>query len=223
MINFIDNGALVIADENCIFPDEVEAYKNKTIKLEIINCDIIGDYAFQGFDKLLGVKITNVRTIGEAAFRWCNKLETVILDNIKKIKSLAFYDCNIKTVIVPGTVKTIGAHAFSENKFLTHIQLEEGVECVKSCAFSKANHTPKADGTCYVYLPNSIKKIENNAFMGLHIKNVLIPPNKRNHSENAFNGAIIDTIQLHRCGIIQEEFIVPDVKEIWTFIDKETS
>ncbi len=223
MINFIDNGSLIVANEDYIFPDEVEEYKNKAIKLKIINCNVIGDYAFQGFDKLLGVEISNVHTIGEAAFRWCNKLETATFDNIKKIKNLAFYDCNLKTIIIPGTVKTIGAHAFAENDFSSHIQLKEGVECIKSYAFAWGKGTSSPEQMCCVYLPDSIKKIESNVFMGLCIKNIFMPPNKRNHSKNAFNGAMIDTIELHKNGKTQEIFVVPDIKEIWTFIDKKNS
>ena len=76
----------------------------------------IGDYAFQGANKLKTITIGNdVEEIGAWAFSGCTGLTTntcVIPDNVKKINDCAFYNTNFRFVTIGSGIESFGLKIF---------------------------------------------------------------------------------------------------------------
>lgn len=68
------------------------------------------------------------------------------------------YDMSDWTLVIPGNVKRIGSYAFYHNGSVGPLVLEEGVEEIGSCAFNMVSSK--------VFLPNSLKSIQPNSFIG---------------------------------------------------------
>ena len=104
------------------------------------SANVMGDYAFQGFTKLVSVRLpqtitkigTNafsktgirmigvpdkVTSVGEDAFAYCSKLTTVILGSgLKSLSKGAFYSSPVKDVYVtPLTPPSVSSYLFSSN------------------------------------------------------------------------------------------------------------
>ena len=102
--------------------------------------DVMGDYAFQGFKKLISMKLpltitkigTNafsstglrqivipdkVTSIGEDAFAYCDQLRTVLVGSaVKTISKGAFYDSPVKDIYVtPLTPPSVSGYLLSSN------------------------------------------------------------------------------------------------------------
>lgn len=102
--------------------------------------NVLGDYAFQGFTKLVAVKLPQTATkigynafsssglrmieipdkvtvIGEDAFAYCSNLNTVIIGKgLKTLSKGAFYESDIKDVYVKAlTPPSTNSYAFSSN------------------------------------------------------------------------------------------------------------
>ena len=88
-----------------------------TVKTVIVEDGVtaIGNYAFNGFDKLESVSIAkSVSTIGEHAFAGCTGLKSVTIpDGVVTIGQSAFEGCSaLETLTLAQTVTTISANAF---------------------------------------------------------------------------------------------------------------
>jgi hypothetical protein len=102
--------------------------------------DVMGDYAFQGFRKLVSTRLPlgitkigsnafsstglkmieipdKVATVGEDAFAYCGSLATVIIGKgVKTLSKGAFYDSRVKDVYVKATTPpSISSYLFSSN------------------------------------------------------------------------------------------------------------
>lgn len=83
---------------------------------------------------------------------------------VGKIEANTFNNMtNIKRVVVPGTCKVVGAYAFAACSNLEELILEEGVETVEDWAFISCNIKS-------IRLPQSLRSVGNNAFLGNVIK-----------------------------------------------------
>lgn len=83
---------------------------------------------------------------------------------VGKIEANTFNNMtNIKRVVVPGTCKVIGAYAFAACSNLEEVIIEEGVETIEDWAFISCNITT-------IRLPQSLRNVGNNAFLGNTIK-----------------------------------------------------
>ena len=100
--------------------------------------------------------------------KWWNQTEHVIIEEgISEIAQHAFggdeasdypeYYKNLKDVSLPSTLKKIGDYAFENCQYLTHIELNEGLEYIGDSAFDGTN-------LAEVEIPRSVKKIGESAF-----------------------------------------------------------
>ena len=86
----------------------------------------IGNYAFNGFQKLTSVTLSNsVISIGDCAFAGCFGLASInIPNNVTSIGNYAFERCGSLTSInIPNSVTSIGANAFKSCESLTSINV----------------------------------------------------------------------------------------------------
>lgn len=143
----------------------------------------IGDDAFARNNKIRSVIFSpSVKSIGRDAFKYCLFLTNVELnEGLVNIDERAFYYCSsLKTVKFPSSLKEIGEYAFYNCAFeevnipcvtricsyafencdsIRTIRLGEGCEEIESYAFPLIEFH-----NSYIYLPESIKKIEKFAF-----------------------------------------------------------
>ncbi|MBQ9900492.1 MAG: leucine-rich repeat domain-containing protein [Acholeplasmatales bacterium] len=83
---------------------------------------------------------------------------------VGKIEANTFNNMlNIKRVVIPGTCKVVGAYAFAACSSLEELIIEEGVETIEDWAFISCNITS-------IRLPQSLRSVGNNAFLGNQIK-----------------------------------------------------
>ncbi len=88
----------------------------------------IGDYAFDGCNKLIGVSIpAGVTNIGNVAFYGCSVLSSLVLPNVTSIGFGTFNYCGLRRIAIPDSVKTIGNFAFASCANLTNITLGSGI------------------------------------------------------------------------------------------------
>lgn len=99
----------------------------------------IGDNAFYGCNKLIGITIPDsVTSIGSYAFSNCDLLKSITFGNgVKTIGNGAFADCDMITNInIPASVTTVGEKAFYFCKSLKTITVPAGVTSIGSRAFT---------------------------------------------------------------------------------------
>lgn len=94
-----------------------------------------------------------------------------IPEGVASVPSSAFTKCHdITNVIFPESMRTVSVFAFSECNNLKSIHFNWGVETIKSFAFA-FNPSLKT-----INLPNSLKRIEPNAFEGCGLEGDLVIP-----------------------------------------------
>ncbi len=101
----------------------------------------------------------DVTLIDKTAFFYCEGLkEITIPENIVKIGDMAFYWCtSLEKVNFSNKLLVIGESAFSLCSSLKNVSLGESVNKIGKSAFSSS-------GLETIYIPNSVKYIEENAF-----------------------------------------------------------
>ncbi len=170
---------------------------------------VIGDYTFDGFDKLETITLPNNLTkIGDYAFNYCFKLKIKsIPDTVTSIGDYSFRDCDsITDIALSNTLTKIGNYAFSGCDGLESIVIPESVVEIGESAFDACkklesvtilgkitNISNKLFEYCYnlknIVLPDSITSIGDVAFNGCYnLSQITIPNNVTNIGNMAFMG-----------------------------------
>ncbi len=95
-------------------------------------------------------------------------VKNVLPDSLQVINSHIFYGANLSSIEIGSQFTTIGQSAFSNMPNLTTIILNEGVETIYGSAFSSSSPTENTT----VYLPTTLKTIENSVFNNSKIHTV---------------------------------------------------
>lgn len=99
---------------------------------------IIGEFAFQGDEKLKTVTFGNsVSSIEEGAFNFCTSLMSISLPNsVNSLGGMAFANCcSLSSVTLSESLATIGTYAFSGCTSLTSIDIPDSVTYIGDEAF----------------------------------------------------------------------------------------
>ena len=129
-----------------------------------------------------GVETFSVTSIGESAFRSCGELVSVTMpEGLTTIGKEAFYQSGIKTVSLPSTLSSMGTSAFRECRNLTGIVLSDALKDVSESAFYGCEQLK------VMTLGNQTVTIEQNAFRGTAIENVMIPTSVKTIAVHAFS------------------------------------
>lgn len=134
----------------------------------------VGDYAFNGCDKLVGpLDLSGVTDMGKYAFNGCERLgsgednEGVKLsDNLTKIPENAFSSCGLKNVNIPTRCTEIGNNAFANNSLSGELNLPSSLNTIGERAFYRYNSSSPTGGFSSITIPSSVTKIGANAFSG---------------------------------------------------------
>lgn len=134
----------------------------------------VGDYAFNGCDKLVGpLDLSGVTEMGEYAFNGCERLgsgednEGVKLSNdLTKIPENAFNTCGLKNVNIPTSCTEIGNNAFANNSLSGELNLPSSLITIGERAFYRYNSSSDIGGFSSITIPSSVRKIGADAFSG---------------------------------------------------------
>jgi len=141
---------------------------------------------------------------------------------VGKIDANSFNNNNtLERVVIPSSCKVIGAYAFAACKNLKEVIIEDGVEVIEDWAFISC-------GIERISLPQSLKSVGNNAFLGTNIKDdVTLFLEKmssmrrpKNHTNNKC--AIFPWAFDSKKNLIDDQFIQSQSKYIDSEFDKVT-
>lgn len=134
----------------------------------------VGDYAFNGCDKLVGpLDLSGVTDMGKYAFNGCERLgsgednEGVKLsDSLTEIPEYAFNGCGLKNVNIPTNCTEIGNNAFANNSLSGELNLPSSLITIGERAFYRYNSSSPTGGFSSITIPSSVMEIGANAFSG---------------------------------------------------------
>ena len=128
----------------------------------------VGEYAFNGCDKLTGpIDLSGVTELGEYAFNACERLGSVVLsDNLTDIPKNAFNTCGLTSVNIPANVQTIGDGAFANNAMSGNLVLPDTLTTIGDSAFYRYISGGSTGGYTSITIPASVTSIGQNAFSG---------------------------------------------------------
>jgi len=170
----------------------------------------IGNYAFYDCQNLSSVKLSsNITVIQDSVFQNCQKLTSITLpESLKTIGVQAFSDTSLESIVIPKGVTSIGKNAFCLCGNLEDITISDTVKNFGAGAFSltpwfeeKINESDFLiinDALLYaknctgdIKIPDTVKSIEESAFVNTGITSVDIPESVTSIKESAFS---VDTL-----------------------------
>ena len=137
---------------------------------------------------------SNFTEIGALAFNDCSKIECVEIQgnnkravNETKLGPAVFASMSsLSEIIMPSTIKVIPRFAFSDCSSLKIVNLPEGIETLEYMSFG-CNSGEKSTRISSIRLPNTLKRIESNAFReNHHLTTITIPENVEYIRKEAF-------------------------------------
>lgn len=148
------------------------------------SCTDIGKYAFSNCNELENAKLPeSLRSIPQKLFYYCSKLSNVeIPSNLESIGASAFASTALTSIKIPSSVRDINAYAFNNCKSLKECQIDNGLDQIGYDAFAFCSSLEK------INLPNSIRTILDEAFMGCGFSDITIPDSIVTVGENVFSG-----------------------------------
>ena len=128
------------------------------------NIDSIGDYAFNGCDRITSITFVG-KNIGFGAFKGCCQLITADLSRsrLTELKNDVFQDDTmLKEVYLPLSLTKIGSGVFKTCRKLTEINLPAKVQEIGIGAFQNCN------ALCEIRIPREVRRIKAHAFRGCY-------------------------------------------------------
>ena len=137
---------------------------------------------------------SNFTEIGALAFNVCSNIECVEIQgnnkravNETKLGPAVFASMSsLSEIIMPSTIKVIPRFAFSDCSSLKIVNLPEGIETLEYMSFG-CTSGEKSTRISSIRLPNTLKRIESNAFTeNHHLTTITIPENVEYIRKEAF-------------------------------------
>lgn len=164
-----DNSTL----KSAVLPESVKnlggyAFLNNTSLVSVnipYSTEVLGEGAFLGSKSLSEIKFNKkLQTISKAAFQDCSSLIKVETPKtLKVIETVAFSNCtNLNEIILNDGLETIGNAAFSNCPSVKKLTIGSGIKTISDYVFSNMKEIEND-----VYIPNSITKIGEQAFLNV--------------------------------------------------------
>lgn len=161
-----------------------DAQKLKTVNIAS-TVTVIGEKAFSGCSALENAVLPNgITDIEYSAFSDCSKLTEMLLpESLQNLGSDVFYYCtSLKSMVIPKKIKVIDSFMFYSCSSLEKVILPEGVTQINGFAFYRCPIK-------YIELPNSVNKIEYDAFKECSaLEYVYLPSALTDIGDSAFEG-----------------------------------
>ena len=143
----------------------------------------IGNYAFQGCNKISSFIFSGIKTLGQGAFYDCTSLKTITIPtNIKIIQPYTFQGCTaLISVSLNDSISKIGENAFYGCSGLTNLTIPKITKSIDASAFAECS------GISSLTLGSSLVTIGSSVFSGcLSLSSLNIPASLRTIGESAF-------------------------------------
>ncbi|MCH5151848.1 MAG: leucine-rich repeat protein [Clostridiales bacterium] len=153
-----------------------ETYEGKTVLA-------IGQYAFNGYDKLTSVTLpSSIQYISSYAFLNCSSLTTINIPyGVTSILGSTFKGCSsLDNVTLPTSVTRIYNNAFDGCTSLSNITLSDELTLIDLFAFHGCA------GLTSITIPNKVFYIGDSAFRGTGLTSISIPQSVTQLHRNAF-------------------------------------
>ncbi len=154
----------------------------------------IGNSAFSGCTGLINA-IVDAVNIGNGAFYNCNSLETVTIGNsVTSIGATAFVGCNsLNYVTMGGSVRNIGDRAFNLLRIIKEVRIAD-LDAWCRISFYNYRSNPlryaslilNGEKVTDLVIPNTISKINDDAFADLSLNSITIPNSVDSIGRGAF-------------------------------------
>lgn len=170
--------------------------------------EVICDDAFSGCEAINTITLPKtIMQIGRRAFFDCVNLETIgIQEGVQNIGDFAFKGCvNLQGITLPSTIRWIGRDAFHGVQNIISQTSEYIV--MEDCLYSKDMKTLICffqNGRCNLDIPQGVEIIEEDAFEGSCIREVVLPTSLKEIKDCAFSN----------CKQLHEIYIPQSVKKI---------
>ena len=174
------------------------------------------DWGKENLDKIQEVRIeSGVTTVGSFAFDGLTALKKVKLESgLQEIKMWSFRGCtSLDAIDFPDTLTTIGSNAFNGCTALQSIKIPASVTSVAQGMFTKCTqlksaeiYTSEVPWSAFegctslesVVLGDQVTKIGMNAFKGCGLKEITLPENLTDISNDALaNNASLETVHIN--------------------------
>ena len=138
----------------------------------------LGEYAFQDNNRITEVTIPDgVQTIGEFAFLDCDRLQTITYNTDADVPLGMAESCGyLSKVTFNGHPKKISEGAFAYCTKLKEVTLSDGLEEIDESAFCSRGWEENPV-EMNIKLPDSLKRVGDNAFSNCFIETLNIPKN----------------------------------------------
>ena len=187
--------------EICFYP-QCKSSDNYIIPSTV---ETVGKYCFAGCASIKNITMPNsVKTLEYAAFAECIRITEITLSsNLETIGEYAFNYLNIETITIPAKVKEIGATAFVKAEKLKSINVDTNNKyyfSVDGILFNKDKSTllicPAGKTETTYTIPNTVKTVEENAFIDVPIESIIIPSSVEELKDWCFARTNINTITI---------------------------
>ena len=114
----------------------------------------------------------NIKRIGYRAFEYCENLTSITLpESLEEIGDLSFIGCGFVNLEIPDSVTKAGVNCFTGCDNLKSVKISKNLLTIPEYMFSQC---PRLEN---INMPDSIKKIDDDAFMGCGVVNLQLPSN----------------------------------------------
>ncbi|WP_164997225.1 leucine-rich repeat domain-containing protein [Clostridium minihomine] len=213
----------------------------------------IGSSAFR-MNQVTKVEIPKgVKKIGSSAFEKSTLTEIIIPEGVTSIGNSAFQDCaQLVKVQIPKSVTKIGRDTFTRsawleqypndmviiNNMLVKYKNNDAVSVALPAGLKTINITAMSDlhNLTSISIPNTVTRIEEGAFSGSGIKNLVIPDSVTYIGLEVFQGCrslvnitlsknapVLDYRLFYRCTSLQKIVIPEGVTQIKSYVFNECS
>ena len=181
------------------------SYKDNITSVVIENgVTTIGDYAFDGCERIVSVSIpASVTSIGQSAFYHCGYFTdhlTVTFatgSSLTTIGNGAFQGAEkLTSITIPASVTSIGDNAFNECEYLTTIDIPASVTSIGSHAFHGCGFGAEAALTVTFASGSSLTTIGAGAFSETKLSSISIPASVTSIGWKAFYCCTLTTVSI---------------------------
>lgn len=157
-----------------------------------VSSGTIKKYKGTATDVVIPEKINGktVTTIGKGAFGRKGLTSVVIPEGVETIDQGAFINNLLTTIKLPSTVKKIDSMAFTLNKSLSKVELNEGLEFIGQKAFMNDSSL-----TGEITIPSTVKTVMTSAFNKSGVTGLLLKGDKNSNAVNLHSGLNGDKLE----------------------------